>query len=187
MDPTAFQTVVAERTARDRKKNLRQRTSVTNYASQFTGLLLQVPEMHPKDAVYRFARGLDPPDSLPRGPSSASSVDNAIRLAQAADSALHFTAAHLLCQPANTFSYMGPQPMQLGALTKLSPAARDRLFGEIRCLRCRQPGHRALKCNSFNTMRSFYVTNPKPSWPALTSRRLAQSCTRSKATSELPQ
>ena len=47
----AFQTIDAERMARDRMENLKQRTSVTDYANQFSGLLLEVPEMHPADAV----------------------------------------------------------------------------------------------------------------------------------------
>ena len=56
----AFQTIDAERMARDRMENLKQRTSVTDYANQFSGLLLEVPEMHSADAVYRFVRGLKP-------------------------------------------------------------------------------------------------------------------------------
>ena len=99
-----------------------------------------------------------------------STVNDAIRLAQAADSALYFTRpTYPVNRPTPSPTYMGPQPMQLGALTKLSPAERDRLFKENRCFRCRQPGHRALECTTFNTGRS---TSPSPydqqktSWPA---------------------
>eukprot|EP00891_Asterochloris_glomerata_P009873 jgi/Astpho2/9873/Aster-08333 len=56
----AFQTLDAERIARDNMKNLRQRTSVTDYANQFSGLLLEVPHMHPADAIYQIVKGLKP-------------------------------------------------------------------------------------------------------------------------------
>eukprot|EP00891_Asterochloris_glomerata_P000055 jgi/Astpho2/55/Aster-08484 len=41
-------------------KNLRQRTSVTDYANQFSGLHLEVPHMHPADAIFQFVKGLKP-------------------------------------------------------------------------------------------------------------------------------
>ena len=87
----AFQTIDAERVARDRMENLRQRTSVTDYANQFSGLLLEVPEMHPADAVYRFVKGLKPQIRLHVELQRPTTVNDAIRLAQAADSALYFT------------------------------------------------------------------------------------------------
>ena len=84
----AFQTIDAERMARDRMVNLKQRTSVTDYANQFSGLLLEVPEMHPADAVYRFVRGLKPQIRLHVELQRPSTVNDAMRLAEAADSAL---------------------------------------------------------------------------------------------------
>ena len=41
-------------------ENLRQHVSTTDYANQFSQLLLEVPGMHPTDAIYRFVRGLEP-------------------------------------------------------------------------------------------------------------------------------
>ena len=136
-------------------ENLRQRTSVTDYANQFSGLLLEVPEMHPADAVYRFVKGLKPQIRLHVELQRPTTVNDAIRLAQAADSALYFTRpTYPVNRPTPPPTYMGPQPMQLGALAlppKLSPAERERLFRERKCFRCRQPGHLAQECTFFGT------------------------------------
>ena len=78
----AFQTIDAERMARDRMENLKQRASVSDYANQFSGLLLEVPEMHPADAVYRFVRGLKPQIRLHVELQRPTTVNDAIRLAQ---------------------------------------------------------------------------------------------------------
>ena len=56
----AFQTLDAERIARFNMENFRQRTSVKDYANQFSGLLLEVPHKHPEDAIYQFVKGLKP-------------------------------------------------------------------------------------------------------------------------------
>ena len=157
----AFQTIDAERMARDRMENLKQRTSVTDYANQFSGLLLEVPEMHPADAVCRFVKGLKPQIRLHVELQRPTTVNDAIRLAQAADSALYFTRpTYPVNRPTPSPTYMGPQPMQLGALNrppKLSLAERERLYREGKCFRCRQPGHLAEECTYFNT------TRPTPS------------------------
>jgi hypothetical protein len=142
----AFQTVDAEHVARNRMESLRQRTSVMDYANAFSGLLLEVPDMHPADAVYRFVRGLKPQVRLHVELHRPSTVNDAIRLAQAADSALYLARPNYV---AGSSGYPGPQPMQLGALTKLSPADRERLLKEGKCFRCRQPGHRAQECTAF--------------------------------------
>ena len=59
--------------------------------------------MHPADAVYRFVKGLKPQIRLHVELQRPTTVNDAIRLAQAADSALYFTN-RLPCQPANTFT-----------------------------------------------------------------------------------
>ena len=92
---------------------------------QVSGLLLELPEMHPADAVYRFVRGLKPQIRLHVELQRPTTVNSAILLAQAAETALNFT------RPTSSPTYMGPQPMQLGALTlapKLSLAEHKRLF-----------------------------------------------------------
>ena len=72
-------------------ENLRQRTSVTDYANQFSGLLLEVPHMHPADAIYQFVKGLKPQIRLHVELQRPSTVNDAMRLAQATDSALYYT------------------------------------------------------------------------------------------------
>ena len=100
----AFQTLDAERIARDNMENLRQRTSVTDYANQFSGLLLEVPHMHPADAIYQFVKGLKPQIRLHVELQRPSTVNDAMRLAEAADSALYYTQPTYHIQPANTFT-----------------------------------------------------------------------------------
>ena len=135
-------------------ENLRQRTSVTGYANQFSGLLLEVPHMHPADAIYQFVKGLKLQIRLHVELQRPSTVNDAIRLAQAADSALCYARpTYPFDWPTPTPAYMRPQPRQLGALTPLSPGERERLLSEYRCFRCRQPGHRAQQCTYNNTMR----------------------------------
>ena len=118
-------------------ENLGQRTSVTDYANQFSGLLLEVPEMHPADAVYRFVRGAEAPDPPPRGAPAPNHCQRRHPLGK-------LLTQHCTSRGPPTLStgrhlhptYMGPQPMQLGALTrppKLSPAERERLYREGRC------------------------------------------------------
>ena len=107
--------------------------------------------------VYRFVRGLKPQIRLHVELQRPTTVNDAIRLAQAADSALYFTRpTYPVNRPTPSPTYMGPQPMQLGALThppELSLAERERLYREGRCFRCRQPGHLAEECTYFNTTR----------------------------------
>ena len=87
----AFQTLDAKRIARDNMENLRQRTSVTNYANQFSGLPLEVSHMHSADAIYKVVKGLKPQIRLHVELQRPSTVNDAMRLAQAADSALYYT------------------------------------------------------------------------------------------------
>ena len=56
-------------------ENLRQRTSVTDYANHFSGLLLEIPHMHPADAM--FVKGQASVLELQRPPT-----DDAMHLAQ---------------------------------------------------------------------------------------------------------
>ena len=140
----AFQTLDAERIARDNMENLRQRTSVTDYAKQSSGLLLEIPHMHPADAIYQFVKCLKAKIRLHVDLQRPSTVNDALRLTQAADSALYYTRpTYPFNRPTPPPAYMGPQPMQLGALTPLSPGERERLLRENKCFRCRQPGNRS--------------------------------------------
>ena len=150
----AFQTLDAERIARDNMEDLRQRTSVTDYANHFSGLLLEVPYMHPADAIYQFVKGLKPQIRLHVELQRPATVNNAMRLAQAADSALYHTqtACHVN-RPTPSPLYLGPQPMQLGALTRRPPTERQRLLRGNQSFRCHQPGHRAQERTSTTTTR----------------------------------
>ena len=110
--------------------------------------------MHPADAIYQFVRGLKAQIRLHVELQRPSTVNDAIRLAQAADSALYCARpTYPFNRPTPPPTYMGLQPMQLGALTLLSPGERERLLRENKCIRCRQPGHRAQQCTYNNTMR----------------------------------
>ena len=150
----AFQTLDAERIARDNMENLRQRTSVTDYANQFSGLLLEVPHMHPADAIYQFVKGLKPQSRVHVELQRPSTVNDAMRLAQAADSALYYTRpTYHTNRPTPSPPYLGPQPMQLGALTRRPPTERHRLLRDNQSFCCHQLGHRARERTPSTTMR----------------------------------
>ena len=109
-------------------ENLRQRTSVTDYANQFSGLLPEIPHMHPADAIYQFVRGLKAQIRLHVELQRPSTVNDAIRLAQAADSALYCARpTYPFNRPTPPPTYMGPQPMQLGAPASLDTALNSAL------------------------------------------------------------
>ena len=150
----AFQTLDAERIARDNMENLRQRTSVTDYANQFSGLLLEVPHMHPADAIYQFVKGLKPQICLHVELQRPSTVNDAMRLAEAAVSALYYTRpTYHINRPTPSPPYLGPQPMQLGALTRRPPTERHRLIRGKQSFRCHQLGHRARERTPSTTVR----------------------------------
>ena len=135
-------------------ENLGQRTSVTDYANHFSGLLLEVPHMHPADAIYQFVKGLKPQIRLHVELQRPATVNDAMRLAQAADSALYHTqTAYHVNRPTLSPLYLGPQPMQLGALTRRPPTERQRLLRGNQSFRCHQPGHRAQERTSTTTTR----------------------------------
>ena len=87
----AFQTLDAKRIAWDSMEILRQRTSVTDYANRFSGLLLEIPHMHPADAIYQFVKGLKPQIHVHVELQRPPNVNDAMRLTQAADSAVYHT------------------------------------------------------------------------------------------------
>eukprot|EP00891_Asterochloris_glomerata_P002664 jgi/Astpho2/2664/Aster-07011 len=62
-----------------------------DYANQFSGLLLEVSHMHSADAIYKVVKGLKPQIRLHVELQRPSTVNDAMRLAQAADSALYYT------------------------------------------------------------------------------------------------
>ena len=150
----AFQTLDAERIARDNMENLRQRTSVTDYANQFSGLLLEVPHMHPADAIYQFVKGLKSQIRLHVELQRPATVNDAMRLAQAADAALYHTqTAYHVSRPTPSPLYLGPQPMQLGALTRRPLTERQRLLRGNQSFCCHQPRHHAQERTSITTTR----------------------------------
>ena len=143
----AFKSVETERIARDRLATLRQRTSVSDYADTFTRLLLDVPNIHPSDVVYRFLQGLKPTIRLHVELQRPATLDDAITLAQTVDSTLFSIRQHtttpITTRPSPTY---GPQPMELGTLRALTPEERTKLMKEGKCFKCRQPGHLARDC-----------------------------------------
>lgn len=147
----SFSLVDGERIARTRLDSLRQRTSVTDYTDSFMRLLLELPNMHVEDAIHRFLQGLKPAVRLHVELQRPTTLDVAISLAQAADSAL-FSSRTFPGQRIRSshFSAMPPassQPMELGALKGLTPEERSQLLREGKCFRCRAPGHLARDCS----------------------------------------
>ena len=159
----AFQTLDAKRIAWDSMENLRQRTSVTDYANHFSGLLLEIPHMHPADAIYQFVKGLKPQIRVHVELQRPPTVNDAMHLAQAADSAVYHTRpAYLDNGPTPPPTYQGPQPMQLGALTRRPSSKQHRLLRDNQSFRCHSPGHRAQERTYINTTRPTSSSTLEP-------------------------
>ena len=165
-----FQHVDAEQTARRRLRDLKQRTSVAVYFTDFTRATLEIPRISEDEKMDRFLSGLKP------------ALQREIILREPTDVSTHVKLAHKLDEitvAANrdySFSSRqqrfdrpasGSKPMELGAIHdsrpntsrdgfrngnpdrrfhRLTDADRVQLRQEGRCFYCKQPGHIAEYC-----------------------------------------
>jgi len=120
--------------ARSRLDKLAQTRSVAEYASQYTGLMLQLPQMDEGTRVHFFIRGLKPTVKVQVALHQPQSLDAAISLAMAADTLL-FSSGLAASSPFGSIgggsahsgfsgkfgsSSSHPAPMELGSIQHAS-------------------------------------------------------------------
>lgn len=155
-----FKSANSELIARQRIRNLKQTTSVEEYAFNFRALLNDLPDMHPNDALFQFQAGLKPDIALQVGMSNPLNLQEAERTAQNVDEIMfrhrqanhgrHFKQAHPSRTPSSSAT-----PMELGnvQVAPLTADERERLRRDGICFRCRRGKHLARNCTAGNHTR----------------------------------
>lgn len=106
-----FQPVNSTENARAALCSIRQTTGVQAYAGRYRALLLQLPDISPADAMFRFINGLKSSVQVMVRLSNPTSLDAAISAAERVDVISYKPVAR------STVSYgHGPTPMELGAM-----------------------------------------------------------------------
>ena len=144
-----FQPINTSETARTRLDQLKQKTSVRLYNSDFREIMLQLPNMHEADRVHSYIKGLKPAIASLVAMQQPDTLLAAQGLADTADT-IQFQ--HMPRRPfvAPRSEYRGPTPMDLDAIEKLTDAERERLRKNGGCFRCRKTGHLARDCTLSN-------------------------------------
>jgi hypothetical protein len=134
--------------AYDRLQRLSQKTSVNAYNYEFRALMLELPDMDPATRMNYYQRGLKEsirPFVAMQQPADLAAAET---IAERVD-AVTFkpTTRNLGFRP--NYGHRTPggaTPMELDAITKLTPSERERLRKSGGCFRCRQAGHLARDC-----------------------------------------
>ena len=125
--------------ARDKLRKLIQRTSVSEYLTEFRNLTLTITGMNEEEKVDRFIQGLKPHVRLEVLKSNARTMNDASRIALNVDSALF---------NAGMFRFQGyrqdtaPTPMEIGNVEQHEKDRRNNA-----CFRCHKVGCRPFKCD----------------------------------------
>jgi recombinational DNA repair protein RecR len=162
-----FQPVNSTKTARTRLDQLKQKTSVRIYNTEFRELMVQLPDMHEEDRIHTYLRGLkahvasqvamQQPATLLQAQGLADTAD-VIQFQYQARPQIPYTARRHT-RPET----QGPTPMDLDAIGKLTDAERDRLRKIGGCFRCRKTGHLARDCTLTNrTHPQIHVIDEEP-------------------------
>lgn len=142
-----FTSISPEDAARQRLAQLRQRTSVRQYAQDFNLCVLELPGMEEKDRIFHFLSGLKPNIRVYVQPHRPNTLHDAVELAIQMDTLLWQskrgtsgyqtgTAGH--AGAANT----GPAPMDLGIMQSVKPRSDKTVV----CFYCKKPGHIKRDC-----------------------------------------
>lgn len=152
-----FQPINTAVDARTRLDQIRQRTSVLVYNTEFREIMLQLPNMHEEDRIYAYLKGLKPAVANQVAMQQPTTLIGAQSLATTTDTIQfqHMPRRPVfnhrpVDRPTHRAEYRGPAPMDLDAISKLTPAERDRLRREGGCFRCRKKGHLARECTLTN-------------------------------------
>lgn len=134
--------------AYDRLQRLTQKTSVNLYNHEFRSIMLELPDMDDATRMNYYQRGLKdtirPFVAMQQPPTLAAAETIAERV-----DAVTFKPTIRTQGPRFNQGYRapgGPAPMELDAITKLTPTERERLRKTGGCFRCRQAGHLARDC-----------------------------------------
>jgi hypothetical protein len=134
--------------AYDRLQRLSQRTSVFTYNHDFRALMLELPDMDQATHLHYYIKGLKDsirPFVAMQQPETTAAAEN---IAERVDASMFKPQPRTPGFRPNP-GYRtpgGPTPMELDAITKLTPAERERLCKTGGCFRCRQTGHLARDC-----------------------------------------
>ena len=144
---------------------------MTDYAARFSAIAFDISDLSESEKLDKFFRGLKSTirkEIVLKGkPSTFTAM---LREAERIDAILFENSPNGNRRNNYNFSSYGntqegsgngPEPMQLGTMTpaktagryqRLTPALREQLIKEGRCLYCKQPGHLAINCpNKRNT------------------------------------
>jgi hypothetical protein len=138
--------------AYDRLQRLSQKASVNAYNHEFRAIMLELPDMDQATRMNYYLRGLKDnlrPFVAMQQPANLAAAET---IAERVD-AVTFkpTARGSGFRPSPNYrSPGGAAPMELDAISKLTPNERDRLRREGGCFRCRKKGHLARDCTLAN-------------------------------------
>lgn len=143
-----FVPVNTTHSAYDRLHRLKQHTSVNQYNHAFREIMLELPHIDAATKLHFYIQGLkdhvrplvalQQPQNLAAAEAIAERVD-----------AVTFQTKNRTPGPRynhNSRTPGGTTSMELDAISKLTPAERERLRKEGGCFRCRKPGHLARDC-----------------------------------------
>jgi hypothetical protein len=130
--------------AYDRLQRLSQKASVNAYNHEFRAIMLELPDMDQATRMNYYLRGLkdnlrpfvamQQPANLAAAEAIAERVDAVTYKPQNRNAGYHHRTPG------------GTTPMEIDAITKLTPTERERLRKIGGCFRCRQAGHLARDC-----------------------------------------
>jgi Ty3 transposon capsid-like protein/Zinc knuckle len=142
--------------AYDRLQRLSQKASVNAYNHEFRAIMLELPDMDQATRMNYYLRGLKDnlrPFVAMQQPANLAAAET---IAERVD-AVTFkpTTRGTGFRPSPNYrSPGGTVPMELDAISKLTPNERDRLRREGGCFRCRKKGHLARDCTLANRTHS---------------------------------
>jgi hypothetical protein len=144
---TRFTPMSPEDTARQRLAQLRQRTSVRQYAQDFNMCMLELPGMEEKDRIFHFLSGLKTNIRLHVQPHRPSTLHDAIELAIQMDTLMwQLKKGSPLFQTGTTgmrgSTFDGPTPMDLGVMQPRNAPSQKTMV----CFYCKKPGHVKRDC-----------------------------------------
>lgn len=126
--------------SRDKLRRLVQRTSVTNYLTEFRNIVLTIPGISEGEKVDRFSQGLKPNIRLEVMKAGSQTMTEASRIALNVDSAL-FGAGMFRNQNSGPFPSVLHTPMEIGNFEQ-----RNKDRSNNACFKCHKVGCRPWKC-----------------------------------------
>ena len=172
-----FTPVKPDYDARNKLDRLVQTRSVSEYASHYNTLMLELPNMDEADRVHFFIRGLKPEIRMHVTLRKPVTLHEAVELAIQADGLLWSmhkgrkppspTQQHFPVQKQSVTS--GPTPMKLGSMEQEDGGRAELYFTEdrrkgLRCFYCNRPGHQIADCRQrmFDERKNRQAQAPKP-------------------------